>query len=33
MMVREMIVTHIAVSIVMVNDSTTSYHGLPEEMY
>lgn len=32
-MVKEMIVTQIAVTVVMNNDSTIAYHGLPEEMY
>jgi hypothetical protein len=32
-MMKEMIVTQIAVSIVLVSDLTTSYHGLPEKMY
>lgn len=32
-MVKEMIVTQIAVTVVMHVDSTISYHGLPEEMY
>lgn len=32
-MVKVMIVTKIAVSIVLDEISTTSYHGLPQEMY
>ncbi|MET3729814.1 hypothetical protein ABID52_003395 [Fictibacillus halophilus] len=32
-MVKEMVVIQIAVTVVINDDSTISYHGLPEEMY